>query len=75
MVAVQVTRVLTVKYVSIQYMLLTESEAPLDMDMGSHASTVEIEELDKTITVPNSLGVSVQSDEKWTIVWRKRSKR
>ncbi|VDP42326.1 unnamed protein product [Schistosoma margrebowiei] len=43
---------------------LTRSEAPLDIDIGSHASPVETEDPDKTITVRNSSGIADLSDEK-----------
>ncbi|VDP01140.1 unnamed protein product [Schistosoma curassoni] len=52
---------------------LTGIEAPLDIDTGSHASLVKIDGPDKTITVPNSPGVAVLTDEKWTAVRRKRN--
>ncbi|VDP44112.1 unnamed protein product [Schistosoma mattheei] len=38
--------------------------APLYIDTGSHASLVKIDDLDKTITVPDIPGVDVLTDEK-----------
>ena len=54
---------------------LTKSEAPLDIYMGGHASSAEIEDPDEAFTVPNSPSVAILSDEKWTTVRRKRSER
>lgn len=54
---------------------LTGSEVPLDIDMDDHASIVELEDPDKTVTVPNSSYVAVLSDEKRTTVQRQRSER
>ena len=54
---------------------LTRSEVPHDIEIGNNASLVGIEDPDKTVTVPNSCGVIVLSDEKWTVVRRKRSEK
>ncbi|VDO65652.1 unnamed protein product [Schistosoma curassoni] len=53
--------------------LMLTSEVPLDIDIGNHTPLVEIEDPDKTVTVPNSSGVAVLSGDKWTSVWRKMS--
>ena len=43
--------------------------------MDNHASPLEIEDPDKTVTVPNSPDVAVLSDEKWTALQRKRKEK
>ncbi|CAH8628276.1 unnamed protein product [Schistosoma curassoni] len=54
---------------------LTRSEVPIDIDIGNHTPSVEIEDPDKTVTVPNSPGVAVLSDDKWTSVRRERDEK
>ncbi|KAH9592473.1 hypothetical protein MS3_00001266 [Schistosoma haematobium] len=52
---------------------LTRNEVPLDIDIGSHTPLAEIEDPDKTVTVPRSPGVAVLTGDKWTSVRRKRN--
>lgn len=50
----------------------TRSKSPHGIDMSNHVSLVEIEDPDKTVTVPNSPNAAVLNDQKWTAVKRKR---
>ncbi|VDP20308.1 unnamed protein product [Schistosoma margrebowiei] len=43
---------------------LTRNEVSLDIDISSHTPLVEIEDPDKIVTVPHSLGVAVLSGDK-----------
>ncbi|CAH8598860.1 unnamed protein product [Schistosoma guineensis] len=54
---------------------LTRNEVSPDIDIGSHTPLVEIEDPDKTVTVPHSPGVAVLSGDKWTPVRRKKNKK